>query len=95
MSLLMDDFATSFNQADILVSTEIYPAGEQPVPGVSGEALCAEIQKFGHKGVYFEPDLGGVVDRVAALAEPGDIIIVMGAGSIYKVIPDIIRRLEA
>jgi len=95
MSLLMDEFATSFNQADILISTEIYPAGEQPVPGITGKALCAEIQKFGHKGVFFEPELDGVVERVAALAQPGDIIIVMGAGSIYQVIPDIIERLEA
>ncbi len=95
MSLLMDEFATSFNQADILISTEIYPAGEQPIPGITGEALCTEIQKFGHKGVFFEPDLKGVVERVAALAQPGDIIIVMGAGSIYRVIPDIIERLEA
>ena len=95
MSLLMDEFATSFNQADILISTEIYPAGEQPLPGITGEALCVEIQKFGHKGVFFEPELEGVVERVASLAQPGDIIIVMGAGSIYQVIPDIIRRLEA
>jgi UDP-N-acetylmuramate--alanine ligase len=95
MSLLMDDFATSFNQADILVSTEIYPAGEQSIPGVTGEALCAEIQKFGHKGVFFEQDLEGVVERVATLTRPGDMIIVMGAGNINQVIPDIIQRLEA
>jgi len=95
MSLLMDEFATSFNQADILVTTEIYPAGEQPVPGVTGEALCAEIQKFGHKDVFFEQELEGVIERVAALARPGDMIIIMGAGSIYQVIPGIIRRLEA
>jgi len=45
--------------------------------------------------VYFEPELDGVVGRVTSLAQPGDIIIVMGAGSISRVIPDIIERLEA
>jgi UDP-N-acetylmuramate--alanine ligase len=95
LSLLMKEFATSFNQADILVTTEVYPAGEAPLPGVSGEALFGEIQQFGHKNVHFEPDLNGVVARVSELAQPGDIIIVMGAGSITRIIPEIILDLEA
>ena len=46
---LMNEFATSFNQADVLVLTEIYPAGESPIPGVTGRALYDEIRRFGHK----------------------------------------------
>ncbi len=94
LALLMKEFATSFNQADILVSTEVYPAGEQPVPGVSGEAFFAEIQQFGHKSVFFEPELDQVTARVTELAQPGDMIIVMGAGNINRTIPDIIQGLE-
>ncbi len=94
LSLLMKEFATSFNQADILVSTEIYPAGEQPIPGISGKALFEEIQLFGHKNVYFEPHLNQVIARVTELAQPGDMIIVMGAGNIYRTIPEIIQGLE-
>jgi UDP-N-acetylmuramate--alanine ligase len=95
LSLLMNEFATSFNQADILVTTEVYAAGEAPLPGVTGEILYDEIQQFGHKNVHFEPDLNGVVTRVTELAQPGDIIIIMGAGSITRIIPEIIQDLEA
>jgi len=94
LSLLMKDFATSFNQADVLILTDIYAAGEKPVNGVSGEVLFEEIQQYGHKCVYFEPDLQKIPTFVSDLAKPQDIIIVMGAGSIYKSIPEIIAKLR-
>jgi len=93
LSLLMKDFATSFNQADVLILTDVYAAGEKPVKGVSGQALFEEIQQYGHKCVHFEPDLQKIPQLVSGLAQPQDIIIVMGAGSIYKSIPDIIAKL--
>jgi UDP-N-acetylmuramate--alanine ligase len=94
LSMLMDDFATAFNQADILLLTGIYPAGEKPIKGVTGKALYEEIQEFGHKNVYFEKDLGKIPDLVEKIAEPEDLIFVLGAGNINKVIPEIIKRLE-
>jgi len=93
LSHLMKKFATSFNQADILVLTDIYTAGEKPIEGVTGRALFEEVQKFGHKGVYFEPDLKKIPALVSKLAKPEDIILVMGAGSITKSIPGIIKKL--
>jgi UDP-N-acetylmuramate--alanine ligase len=93
LSLLMKEFATSFNQADVLILTEVYAAGEKPIKGVSGKRLFEEIQQYGHKNIFFEPDLLKIPDLVSDLAEPQDIIIVMGAGSIYKAIPDIIAKL--
>lgn len=95
LSHLMDEFATSFNQADLLIISEIYPAGEEPIPHVTGQALYEEIKQFGHKNVYFEPDMKDIPARLRKLARPGDIIIVLGAGNIYKIIPDLIKRLEA
>jgi len=95
LSTLMKEFGTAFNQADVLFVTEIYPAGEAPIPGVSGEALYKEIQQFGHKCITFEPELDKVGARVVEIAQPQDMIIVMGAGNITKSIPDIIRRLES
>jgi UDP-N-acetylmuramate--alanine ligase len=95
LSKLMTEFATAFNQADVLVLTEIYPAGEDPIPGVTGRALYEEVRQFGHKNVVFEPDLkkiGAVLKRILA---PGDIVLVMGAGNINRTIPDIIAALEA
>jgi UDP-N-acetylmuramate--alanine ligase len=95
LSKLMAQFATSFNQADVLVVTEIYPAGEDPLPGVSGQALYDEIRQFGHKHVRFEPDLKRVPELVARLAAPNDLLLVLGAGNVNRIIPDIIARLEA
>ncbi len=94
LSALMREFATSFNQADILITTEIYPAGEHPMPGITGKALFEEITQYGHKGAHYEPELEGVAGRAASLARPGDMIIVMGAGNIYQVIPGIVQKLE-
>jgi UDP-N-acetylmuramate--alanine ligase len=91
----MNEFATSFNQADVLLITEIYAAGEEPIPQATGRALYESIKQFGHKNVHFEPDMKDLPSRLRKLARPGDIIIVLGAGNIYKIIPDLIKKLEA
>jgi UDP-N-acetylmuramate--alanine ligase len=95
ISHLMNEFATSFNQADVLLITEIYAAGEEPIPQATGRALYESIKQFGHKNVHFEPDMKDLPSRLRKLARPGDIIIVLGAGNIYKIIPDLIKKLEA
>jgi len=94
LSLLMKHFATAFNQADVLILTEVYSAGEDPVPGVTGQALFEEVRQYGHKDAHFEPDLNKIPGLVASLAQPGDIILVMGAGNINRVVPEIIVALE-
>lgn len=93
LSSLMKEFATSFNQADILFITEVYPAGEKPIEGVSGKVLYEETQRFGHKSIYFEPDLSKIPSLVAQIAEPEDLIFILGAGSINKIIPELIKEL--
>jgi UDP-N-acetylmuramate--alanine ligase len=95
LSHLMKAFATAFNQADVLVVTEVYPAGEAPIPGVSGKALHDEILQFGYKQAYFEPDLAKIPALVAGLARPNDIILVLGAGNINRTLPRIAEALEA
>ncbi|MFQ6069300.1 MAG: UDP-N-acetylmuramate--L-alanine ligase [Candidatus Aminicenantales bacterium] len=94
LSYLMKRFATSFNQADVLIVTEIYPASEAPIPNVTGRRLFEEIEKFGHKNVYFEPEMTKIPAMVAEMARSEDLVIIMGAGSIYKIIPQIIKSLE-
>ena len=93
LSSLMKKFATSFNQADVLFITEVYPAGEKPIDSVSGQVLFEETQKFGHKNIYFEPDLTKIAALVAKTAEPEDLIFILGAGSINKIIPELITEL--
>lgn len=94
LSTLLKDFATAFNQADVLIITEIFSAGENPIEGINGEALFKEIQQFGHKCVYFEPDIKKIPALVSKLALPQDIIFVLGAGSINKSIPKIIKEIK-
>ncbi|MGD2244915.1 MAG: UDP-N-acetylmuramate--L-alanine ligase [Candidatus Aminicenantes bacterium] len=95
LSVLMKSFATSFNQADILILAEIYPAGETPIAGVSGQVLYEETKQLGHKNVYFEPDMKKIAPLVGKIAQPEDIILIMGAGDINQVIPDIVKALES
>ncbi|MGB9835538.1 MAG: UDP-N-acetylmuramate--L-alanine ligase [Candidatus Saccharicenans sp.] len=91
---LMHQFATSFNQADVLMLTEIYPAGEEPIPGINGQALYEEIRQFGHKNVLFEPVLKNIPEKLVKILEPGDMVLVLGAGNVNRIIPDLINLLE-
>ncbi len=94
LSLLMDSFATAFNQADVLVVTEVYPAGEEAIPGITGQALYQEIRQFGHRDVHFEPNLKKVPRLLKRLVRQGDIILALGAGNITRIVPEIIETLE-
>jgi len=92
---LLKSFAMSFNQADVLILTEVYPAGEDPIPGINGQALFEAVQEYGHKNVLYEPEMNRLPEIVSRLIEPGDMILVLGAGNISRIIPEIIQRLEA
>ena len=94
LAKLMKAFATAFNQADVLVTTEVYPAGEAPIPGITGRALFEEVQLFGHKNVHFEPDMKKIPALIGLIAEPNDLILIQGAGNINRIIPEIIAALE-
>ena len=94
LAKLMAPFATSFNQADVLVLTDIYPAGEEPIAGVSGQALFEEVRQFGHRRVFYEADMRNVPALLKKVLAPNDILLVLGAGNINRIIPDIIASLE-
>jgi UDP-N-acetylmuramate--alanine ligase len=95
LSFLMKEFATSFNQAEILILTEIFPAGEQPIEGIDGYRLYEEIEKYGHKNVYYEKDLFKIPLLLKKIIKPGDLIITMGAGNIYQILPEIIEIMKS
>ncbi len=81
---LHEEFARSFYDADVVLLTDIYAASEDPIPGVTAEALAAETAKFGHRNVRW---IGAVEQGAAALKEvvqPGDLVLTLGAGSVYK-----------
>jgi len=90
---LFDDFLTSFEGADRLVLTEIYAAGEESIPGISGEALYQATKRRGHLEVEFIPDKGEIASRLLPRLKAGDIVLTLGAGDIYKVGEELVEAL--
>jgi UDP-N-acetylmuramate--alanine ligase len=90
---LFDEFLTAFEGADRLVLTEIYAAGEDPIDGVTGEALYQAIKRRGHMEVEFISDKDQIVNQLAAKLNPGDIALTLGAGDIYKVGEALVQAL--
>jgi UDP-N-acetylmuramate--alanine ligase len=89
-----DEFARSFYQADVVIVTDIYPAGEEPLEGVSSEKLVESIQSFGHKNVRYIPTLPEIPTVLDLELKEGDLVILMGAGNIWKVSEDLLHRLQ-
>jgi UDP-N-acetylmuramate--alanine ligase len=91
---LFKDFLTSFNQADILFLTSIYPAGEDPIAGVRVEDLYEGIKGHGHKDVTLVLEKEQLVEQVLPRLRPGDMVFTLGAGDIWKVGEGLIQRLK-
>jgi len=81
----MDEFITSFNEADILIVTEIYPASEEKIEGITGRLLSERIRASGHKNVIFAPTKEDASDRILEIARSGDVVVTLGAGDINKI----------
>jgi UDP-N-acetylmuramate--alanine ligase len=81
---LMKDFFTAFNQADRLLVLDIYPAGEKPIEGISSAPLVEGIKRHGHKDVTYVPDVEAAAAWIAENAAPGDMVITLGAGDVWK-----------
>ena len=90
---LVDEFAVAFNKADLLFLTEIYPAGEPPIPGVSGERLAHTIQGSGGPPLTYVPRKEDLVDKVLPQLKTGDVVLTMGAGDIWKIGRALLERL--
>ncbi|MFZ3063979.1 MAG: UDP-N-acetylmuramate--L-alanine ligase [Nitrospirota bacterium] len=91
---LMKDFATAFYQADVLILTDIYAAGETPIEGVTGERLYETIKGHGHKEVMFIKNKNEIPDYVFKMLKKDDIVITLGAGDVYKIGGEIVERMR-
>ena len=89
-----DEFGRSFFNADVLVVTDVYPAREEPIQGVSGELVASAAKEFGHKQVHYIPDKKKVPDFLMQIKRQGDIIITMGAGDIWRYGEEFVNRLK-
>jgi UDP-N-acetylmuramate--alanine ligase len=92
---LWDEFADAFVDADVLVLTDIYPAGEPPRPGVTGELLLDAVRRSHPDAVVeWAPTLDDVADALVRLLEPGDLCMTIGAGDVTDVADLVIARLD-
>ena len=90
---LWDDFCRAFNDADVLVLTEIYAASEHPIEGITGERLAEAISAAGHKNVVFTSTMQAGVEFMLREARPGDAILTIGAGSVGRVLDQLAMLL--
>jgi UDP-N-acetylmuramate--alanine ligase len=91
---LREEFGRAFGGADKLFLTEIYAASEQPIEGVTGQMLHREVEASRQVDAVFEADPEMLVARLFAEARPGDIVLAMGAGDIYKVAETLAKKLR-
>lgn len=91
---LFDDFVAAFDRADRLILTEIYSAGEEPISGISGAHLYQAMQRRGHMDVEFIPRPEDVAREIVARLQPGDMLLTLGAGDIYKVGEELLEFLR-
>jgi UDP-N-acetylmuramate--alanine ligase len=91
---LFHDFLTAFYDADVLILTDIYPAGEDRIEGVEAKALFEGIRDYGHKNVTYFADKKEIVNTLLRILVPGDMVITLGAGDIWQVADELVNRLE-
>jgi UDP-N-acetylmuramate--alanine ligase len=89
---LFDDFTTCFNDADRLIVTSIYAAGEDKIPGVESASLVEAVRAHGHRDARFVAELDGVLEALPRELEAGDLVVTLGAGNVSGLGP---RLLEA
>jgi UDP-N-acetylmuramate--alanine ligase len=82
LSSLFSEFCTCFNDADCVIVADVYAAGEQPIDGVSKDALVEGLRAHGHREVHALPSPAELAPMIASLAQPGDYVICLGAGTI-------------
>ncbi len=91
---LLEDFATSFNNADVVFLLDIYPASEDPIEGITAEVLKQKIEEFGHKNVKYIGGVETAAKIVNQKLQPNDLVITLGAGSITKLSDEILEQLR-
>lgn len=90
---LRQEFGGAFTRADLLILTDVYSAGEAPIPGISGETLKEEVERQTDKPVTYIADKANIARYLAEIVEPGDLVMTMGAGNIYLSGEELVDRL--
>jgi UDP-N-acetylmuramate--alanine ligase len=91
---LFKEFCTAFHEADVLVMTDIYAAGEEPIAGISGETLLQAIGQHGQRQTHFVGRVEDLAAAVMPLLQKGDVVLTLGAGNILNAGEAILEQLE-
>jgi UDP-N-acetylmuramate--alanine ligase len=89
-----EEFGKSFLLSDVLVVTDVYPAREEPIQGVTGELIVNAARQFGHKDAHYVPDKKMIPDHLMSIVKSGDIVITMGAGDIWKYGEEFLSKMK-
>ena len=90
---LFESFLAAFDDADLLVLTDIYPAGEDPIDGVTGEALYEALRRRGHVDVRFVRSREAIVAELLPHLRGGDLVLTLGAGDVHRVCEPLLAAL--
>jgi len=91
---LQKEFGAAFDLADLVHVTDIYAASEAPIPGVSGNTIVAALQEHQHPGAVYVPKRSNLHREIGRIAEPGDLILSLGAGDIHEEATKLVKDLE-
>jgi UDP-N-acetylmuramate--alanine ligase len=91
---LIDDFSTAFGDADSLFVLDIYAASETPIEGISGEVMAKAIREQSGRHAQYVSSFADAVSAAAAVAQDGDMILTLGAGSVSQLGPMILGKLK-
>jgi len=89
---LIDEFSRAFYQSDVLVVLPIYAASEEPIEGVTGQALGRRIIAHGHKHVVMADGIADATEQLKTLLAPGDLLLTLGAGDVWKVGAELLKE---
>ena len=91
---LLPEFATAFNDADVLMVLGIYAASEEPIPGITGEVVAEAVRSHGHRDVTYVERRGDAAAALLPKLRDGDLVVTLGAGDVTQVGPELLQLLE-
>ncbi len=94
LQALFNEFSACLDDADVVVVTPVYSAGEAPIPGIDRDELASGLRRHGHPHVLTVDDEDGLIETVATIAKEGDLVVGLGAGTITDWINALPVRLE-
>lgn len=92
---LFEDFSSVLATIDVLLLTEVYAAGEEPIAGADGRALCAAIRARGKVNPIFVEDIEQLHIALADVVANGDLVLTLGAGSVGRIASELVEKMEA